>query len=551
MVVEQAVVDETVVRQEANQVVVQQEVDEAVVEQAVTKKQEVAIEPERPWRSQELFEVAGDGEPRANGKYRLKGYHANRGRYERIDDHSVQIYYSESRGAWCLVVEPAILVRPKDRRGVTLYEVRANDTFFPTTGWVTVDGTGPAPRFIGLVGDSFHDHEPRPAATCNTTNILGKWLRWRSIIGDNKCHPVTEVECGVAFWCGKIPGLRMPIKACVKQIHDSEHACKVFEGSIKELARYSTPHRLRSITITPSIFSWGYSFDTYMPQLLHASPRVQELDFTRLKIGMKGASAIKQVLPELIMLHTLQVRGTDIGETGIQEIAQMAPFMPSLQRLGPLASAENRFQLSEYVAELLAYGFRNPQVFTSFKPVEENGTLSDEHMKELAPWLGHLAHLQELDFTGSKFGARGAGLVAPSIGRLGQLRKLSFHKVPLGTAGLRNFAKILEHLGALKEMDLRDTGVGARGVAEVAPTLSRLQPTFQELAVTPRDLQGCSEAGKLKLVKRLANLSAQQSSSSLAPVPADIETFFACMGSAAEGETAEARAGIGASEAAT
>ncbi|XP_023565130.1 protein NLRC5 isoform X2 [Octodon degus] len=125
--------------------------------------------------------------------------------------------------------------------------------------------------------------------------------------------------------------------------------------------------------------------------------------------------------------------------------------------------------------------------------------VSTQALTHLAAGLGHLHHLEELDFSNNQVGEQSTEALVEVLKGKFRLKSLHLSQLPLGGSTLVTLSQGLSHMSFLQHLCLSHNQIGDAGAQHLAAILPRL-PRLRKIDLSAN---GISTAGGLKLAESL------------------------------------------------
>jgi Ran GTPase-activating protein (RanGAP) involved in mRNA processing and transport len=235
------------------------------------------------------------------------------------------------------------------------------------------------------------------------------------------------------------------------------------------------------------------SLDAVCRGLAAAKSPLQRVSMINAEIGPSRAASVSHVLRNLASLRELHLGENELGDEGVQIVAEGVLQSTSLRVLDVRAngitpagalSLQGVVTRSPHVVALrasgndlgnqgaaaLARGLSNPTCVLQTLDLSDNG-VDDEGSQSIAAMLKRNASLQELNLSFNPIGDDGARRIAVALQKNRMLRSLLLRRSGISNAGAQNFAESIPKMTGLKELTLNKNGIGTAGLAALLEAL--------------------------------------------------------------------------------
>ncbi|XP_066297184.1 NLR family CARD domain-containing protein 4-like [Branchiostoma lanceolatum] len=182
------------------------------------------------------------------------------------------------------------------------------------------------------------------------------------------------------------------------------------------------------------------------------------------ELGDAGMEVLQVGLDCVPHLTVLFIYGCNITDVSM---ASLAPYLGKLSRLRELDLGNNKIGNTGLVPFIT--------VFSTFVAMQELGLsrngISPAGMRTLAPALRHLTGLTKLDISSNEIGDSGVECLADILPCLTAMKVLELERTGIGDKGISALVKPLPSLVALQELDVRDNIIGESSVVSLVRTL--------------------------------------------------------------------------------
>lgn len=253
-------------------------------------------------------------------------------------------------------------------------------------------------------------------------------------------------------------------------------------------------HRLERLNLADNDLGSGgvLALVRWLPVQL---PRMTELVLSGNDIRREGALVLAKVLPRMPALKELWLNGNSIGPTGASVVANVLQEMPHLENLGLCDNIICPRGTKALSAVL-------PQLPYITGLMLGGNSIGPDGIEILAPVLPELRFLSNLDLSCNGLGDTGAEALASALNQLGKLQTLDLGENDFGPFGGEAIAESL-HL-----LPIRALWLGGNNIGEIGATaLARELPDLKEVRHLGLGNNNLGAKGGPAICRALANMS--------------------------------------------
>ncbi|CAH1240820.1 NLRC4 [Branchiostoma lanceolatum] len=269
---------------------------------------------------------------------------------------------------------------------------------------------------------------------------------------------------------------------------------------LQNLQPSNTPYKMILQVDGPSL---DYCLVEYMEQTFTCPTLGLRLDLTLSDpylLSPEETSRLVSVLTNVPGLRALVLSGANLSPEKIRPLVRALKHMSLLEEL----SLVSNFELGDAGMEVLQVGLDWVPHLTVL--VIYSCNITDVSMASLAPYLGKLSRLRELDLGNNEIGDTGLEPLATIFPTLAALQELGLRRNGISPAGMRTLAPALRHLIGLTKLDISSNAIGDSGVE----CLANILPCLLAMKVLELERTCIGDKGISALVKPLPTLVALQ-----------------------------------------